>query len=133
MAAYATCVPDAPTMLSKTFGCAISVTRHIVRQSVQGAISLAVFGAIALVCVWVFSGQSGMTARDRIPQAKSSSTTPTNQSAVANFVRTNEPPRQLPTPTIPKNNVTDVQTRLISWATLAGRQTVFGVQSHELH
>jgi Putative peptidoglycan binding domain len=91
--------------------CDLCYAAHRKTQSVQGAISLAVFGAIALVCVWAFSGQSGTTATDRIPQAKSSSTTPTNQSAVANFVRIEEPRRQLPTPTIPKNNVTDVQTR----------------------
>src|SRR5712692_4364795 len=32
-------------------------------QSVQGAMSVAILGAIALVCLWGFSGQSGTTAR----------------------------------------------------------------------
>jgi Putative peptidoglycan binding domain len=88
-------------------------------QSAQAAMSLgalAVFAVIVLA-VAALSGQSRTNERDRIPRANS---TPVNQTAMANFVRNEEAPKQLVTPTIPIKNVVEIQNRLIQLGYLAG-------------
>jgi hypothetical protein len=99
--------------------CDACYAAHRRTQSVQGAVSFAVLGAVALACVWAFSSQSDSAARHQVSETRSPLPPPPAQSAFANYVSTREPAPLLSSPAIP-DNVIDVQTRLTQLGYLIG-------------